>query len=66
MKKQSIGLNNTYESLKSKGVVFVRDPKEQPYGLVAVFQDLYGNEWDLLQPKRLPSGVVGAPPMVSS
>jgi predicted enzyme related to lactoylglutathione lyase len=40
-----------YESMKSKGVVFVRDPKEQPYGTVAVFQDLYGNHWDLLQPK---------------
>ena len=49
-----------YQSLKSRGVVFVRDPKEQPYGLVAVFKDLYGNQWDLLQPKRLPSSVVGA------
>ena len=44
-----------YESIKSKGAVFVRDPKEQPYGLVAVFKDLYGNRWDLLQPNRVPS-----------
>jgi len=41
-----------YELLQSKGVSFVRDPKDQPYGLVAVFKDLYGNQWDLLQPRR--------------
>ena len=41
-----------FESYKAKGVVFVREPKEEPYGTVAVFQDLYGNLWDLLQPKR--------------
>ncbi len=38
-----------YESMKAKGVSFVRDPKEMPYGTVAVFEDLYGNRWDLLQ-----------------
>jgi catechol 2,3-dioxygenase-like lactoylglutathione lyase family enzyme len=32
-----------------RGVVFVREPREEPYGIVAVFQDLYGNLWDLLQ-----------------
>jgi catechol 2,3-dioxygenase-like lactoylglutathione lyase family enzyme len=36
---------------KAKGVVFVREPKEEPFGTVAVFEDLYGNLWDLLQPK---------------
>ena len=41
-----------YESYKSKGVEFVREPKEEPYGTVAVFLDLYGNMWDLLQPKQ--------------
>ena len=40
-----------FESYRAKGVVFVREPKEEPYGTVAVFQDLYGNLWDLLQPK---------------
>lgn len=40
-----------YESYKAKGVVFVRDPKEENYGIVAVFEDLYGNMWDLLQPR---------------
>ena len=39
-----------YESYKLKGVVFVREPKHEPYGTVAVFRDLYGNLWDLLQP----------------
>lgn len=36
---------------RERGVEFVRDPKEEPYGTVAVFKDLYGNLWDLLQPK---------------
>ena len=36
---------------KAKGVVFVREPREESYGIVAVFKDLYGNLWDLLQPK---------------
>ena len=40
-----------YSTYKAKGVVFVRDPKEENYGTVAVFRDLYGNWWDLLQPK---------------
>ncbi|HEX4586141.1 MAG TPA: VOC family protein [Burkholderiaceae bacterium] len=38
-----------YDSFVAKGVVFVRPPKEETYGTVAVFQDLYGNSWDLLQ-----------------
>jgi len=41
-----------YEQYKARGVEFVRPPKEEPYGVVAVFKDLYGNLWDLLQPKR--------------
>ncbi len=36
---------------KAAGVSFVREPREQPYGTVAVFEDLYGNLWDLLQPR---------------
>ena len=40
-----------FRSYKAKGVAFVREPKEEPYGTVAVFEDLYGNLWDLLQPK---------------
>jgi catechol 2,3-dioxygenase-like lactoylglutathione lyase family enzyme len=41
-----------YNTYRARGVVFVREPAEQPYGTVAVFQDLYGNLWDLLQLKR--------------
>lgn len=38
-----------YKAMRSKGVRFVREPSEQDYGMVAVFEDLYGNRWDLLQ-----------------
>jgi catechol 2,3-dioxygenase-like lactoylglutathione lyase family enzyme len=41
-----------YNAYKSKGVVFVREPAEESYGTIAVFKDLYGNLWDLLQPKH--------------
>jgi len=44
-----------FRSFQAKGIVFVREPREEPYGTAAVFKDLYGNLWDLLQP-RLPSG----------
>jgi uncharacterized glyoxalase superfamily protein PhnB len=40
-----------YRAYKAKGVVFVREPKEEAYGTVAVFKDLYGNLWDLVEPK---------------
>jgi len=39
-----------YHRMQTEGVRFVRPPLEQPYGTVAVFEDLYGNQWDLLQP----------------
>ena len=38
-----------YRAYKAKGVTFVREPKEEQYGTVAVFKDLYGNLWDLVQ-----------------
>ncbi len=38
-----------YNLFKSRGVVFVRDPREMDYGTVAVFEDLYKNLWDLIQ-----------------
>jgi len=38
-----------YDAMVARGVRFVRPPSEQPYGIVAVFQDLYGNRWDLVQ-----------------
>ncbi len=41
-----------YRAYSAKGVTFVREPKEEAYGTVAVFQDLYGNLWDLVQRKE--------------
>ncbi|MFJ5563566.1 VOC family protein [Lysinibacillus xylanilyticus] len=38
-----------YNEMIEKGIEFVREPKEQSYGIVAVFKDLYGNLWDLIQ-----------------
>jgi len=38
-----------YNKMKSLDIEFVRPPSEEEYGLVAVFKDLYGNLWDLLQ-----------------
>ena len=38
-----------YHAYVAKGITFVRPPIEQPYGTVAVFLDLYGNQWDLVQ-----------------
>lgn len=38
-----------YNEMVERGVKFIRPPKQQDYGMVAVFEDLYGNLWDLLQ-----------------
>ena len=38
-----------YQEMKQLGIEFVREPKVQDYGTVAVFKDLYGNLWDLIQ-----------------
>jgi catechol 2,3-dioxygenase-like lactoylglutathione lyase family enzyme len=40
-----------YRAYRERGVAFVREPCEEPYGTVAVFEDLYGNRWDLVQPR---------------
>ncbi|MEX0314255.1 MAG: VOC family protein, partial [Allomuricauda sp.] len=40
-----------YNSMKANGVVFKEEPREEEYGTVVVFEDLYGNLWDLLQMK---------------
>ena len=41
-----------YEAMKSSGVVFNEEPRLEEYGTVVVFQDLYGNKWDLIQLNR--------------
>ena len=40
-----------YRQMLTNGVNFIREPVEQPYGTVAVFEDLYGNLWDLVEHK---------------
>jgi catechol 2,3-dioxygenase-like lactoylglutathione lyase family enzyme len=42
---------NDYRGMKERGVRFRETPREEEYGTVAVFEDLYGNKWDLLQLK---------------
>ena len=38
-----------YRAMRSRGVAFLEEPREEPYGTVAVFRDLYGNKWDLIE-----------------
>jgi catechol 2,3-dioxygenase-like lactoylglutathione lyase family enzyme len=40
-----------YREMIARNVKFICEPKEEPYGTVAVFEDLYGNLWDLIQRK---------------
>ena len=39
-----------YEDMRQQGIEFVREPKTAEYGIVAVFKDIYGNLWDLIEP----------------
>ncbi|MFI5175731.1 MAG: VOC family protein [Terriglobia bacterium] len=41
-----------YRDLSSRGIHFMEEPRHEPYGTVAIFVDLYGNRWDLLELKR--------------
>ena len=41
--------NRDYDAMLAKGIRFVREPEQAAYGIVAVFEDLYGNLWDLVQ-----------------
>ena len=47
-----------YEKLKEKEVKFVRPPQNFEYGTVAVFEDLYGNMWDLIEPNENNKGLI--------
>ncbi|HSM25152.1 MAG TPA: VOC family protein [Anaerolineaceae bacterium] len=38
-----------YPILKSRGLNFIEEPRQEPYGIVAIFEDLYGNRWDFIQ-----------------
>jgi len=39
-----------HAAMAAKGVKFLEAPRDEPYGKVAVFEDLYGNKWDLIEP----------------
>jgi catechol 2,3-dioxygenase-like lactoylglutathione lyase family enzyme len=41
---------NDYRAMQARGVRFAEEPREERYGRVVVFTDLYGNKWDLVQP----------------
>ena len=41
-----------FNAYKANGVTFTREPRSEDFGIVAVFRDLYGNLWDLIQPTR--------------
>ena len=41
-----------FKAMTDRGVAFAEAPRDEPYGTVAVFADLYGNRWDLIQPRR--------------
>jgi catechol 2,3-dioxygenase-like lactoylglutathione lyase family enzyme len=43
-----------YKAYQSRGVRFLESPRRESYGTVAVFEDLYGNKWDLLEPAAPP------------
>ena len=45
-----------YDHMLARGVKFTTAPRQEAYGTVAVFEDLYGNKWDLLELKDLPKG----------
>ena len=51
-------LNRDYESWLTRGIRFIETPRDEPYGRVVVFEDLYGNRWDLIERRgsRLPHG----------
>lgn len=40
-----------HQAMSARGVDFLEQPRHEPYGTVAVFADLYGNRWDLIEPK---------------
>jgi catechol 2,3-dioxygenase-like lactoylglutathione lyase family enzyme len=43
-----------YAAFLERGIHFLETPRHEPYGTVAVFEDLYGNKWDLIEPRAAP------------
>ena len=50
---QTDDFKRDYQNLIDKGIRIVREPISEAYGIVAVFEDLYGNQWDLIEPSNL-------------
>ena len=50
-----------YHDMRGRGVRFAEEPREEAYGTVAVFLDLYGNRWDLVQPRAIGPADRGTP-----
>ena len=48
-----------YNKMVDREIKFIRPPEQMDYGMVAVFEDLYGNMWDLLEPNEKNKGVLG-------
>ncbi len=46
-----------YERMRTHGVRFTEEPRQEPYGTVVVFLDLYGNKWDLVEPSNAIDGI---------
>jgi len=53
---ETADFDQDHAALRSRGVRFLEEPRVEPYGKVAVFADLYGNKWDLLEPRSGPAG----------
>jgi predicted enzyme related to lactoylglutathione lyase len=45
-----------HAAFRDRGVAFLEEPRREPYGTVAVFTDLYGNRWDLIEPAASDDG----------
>ena len=50
---QTDNFKRDYQNLIDNGIKIIREPKSEDYGTVAVFEDLYGNLWDLIEPSKL-------------
>lgn len=50
---QTDDFRRDFNEMQTRGVTFLEEPREEDYGTVAVFIDLYGNKWDLIEPKSL-------------
>ena len=44
-------ISRDYKNLLEQHITIIREPKKEPYGTVAVFADIYGNQWDLIEPE---------------